>query len=421
MKLAVLVIFAFCMAFTAAFGRPDGRRSRASWGMDRTDERVIAWKTSVQKYEKKRVDVSESEQRALQAIYRDIEIAYTNNQVEAMTQAMACVSNRVDYVQDGLYSGLVGGIEKYFVSCFLSYRRRGDFDSPVEFENFLSLHTKMAFFLGNCYCRRNCYDGHASAMMLRIEYGTFEVLKKYIDQFHNEGAKIFKAIAQKYQENWIAHIESDHGFIRRDAHFQFDMAWPLIELGKTTRERARVGALSGVTPLIVNGYTPKWVDEFYNGDELKLKSIYDDIKNAYTSNQVKVMVRAMVRALACSSHAGGRSQFDADFVLKHLYDKSFLDYGNIIQLKSQQECERVIATNTGMALFLCCRHYDEIFRRDIAPEELKRKTSNMLKEYVDQFHRNGNKDFEKIAQKYLAIWTAHSGEPISLKWLDEFK
>ena len=33
----------------------------------------------------------------------------------------------------------------------------------------------------------------------------------------------------------------------------------------------------------------------------------------------------------------------------------------------------------------------------------------------------GRKDFERVAQKYLDIWTAHSVATPSLNWLDEFK
>ena len=117
----------------------------------------------------------------------------------------------------------------------------------------------MALFLGNYSCKRNDYGFVQTAW---IEYGTFEVLKRYVDQFHDEGKKDFEAIAQKYLDNWILHIESDQGFIRRNAHYQMDMSWPAIELGKITREDARRGALTGANTLIKLGYTPKWLDEF---------------------------------------------------------------------------------------------------------------------------------------------------------------
>ena len=237
---------------------PSEESRHPAWGLDRTDTRVIAWKKSVQKYEKKRIDVGEAEQQALRAIYHDIQVAYTNNQVEAMTRAMACVSNRVDNIPDAVYRELAGGIEDLFCMQFRACKPRSAFDSLADFENFVALHAKMALFLGNYSCKRNDYDFVQTAW---LEYGTFEVLKRYVDQFHNEGKKDFEAIAQKYLDNWIAHIESDQGFIRRHAHYQMDMSWPAIELGKITREDARRGALTGANTLIKLGYTPKWLDE----------------------------------------------------------------------------------------------------------------------------------------------------------------
>ena len=253
MNLLIILYFA-CQSLLSP---PEGSRHHA-WGLNRTDARVIAWEKSVQKYEKKRIEIGEAEQQALRAIYRDIQVAYTNNQVEAMMQAMACVSNRVDNIPNVLYRELSGGIEDLFCMQFRACKPRSVFDSLADFDNFVALHTKMALFLGNYSCKRNDYGFVQTAW---IEYGTFEVLKRYVDQFHDEGKKDFEAIAQKYLDNWILHIESDQGFIRRNAHYQMDMSWPAIELGKITREDARRGALTGANTLIKLGYTPKWLDE----------------------------------------------------------------------------------------------------------------------------------------------------------------
>lgn len=254
MELLVILYLAY-----AHLVHPHEARHHYPLQLERTDERVIAWGKSVQKYEKKRIDVGETEQQSLHAIYHDIQVAYTNNQVEAMTRAMACVSNRVDNIPDALYRELTGGIEDLFCMQFRACKPRSVFDSLADFENFVALHTKMALFLGNYSCKRNDYGFVQTAW---IEYGTFEVLKRYVDQFHDEGKKDFEAIAQKYLDNWILHIESDQGFIRRNAHYQMDMSWPAIELGKITREDARRGALTGANTLIKLGYTPKWLDEF---------------------------------------------------------------------------------------------------------------------------------------------------------------
>ena len=200
---------------------PQGERCHYPLQLERTDERVIAWEKTIQKYEKKRIEIGEAEQQALRAIYRDIQVAYTNNQVEAMTRAMACVSNRVDNIPDALYRELAGGIEDLFCMQFRACKPRSAFDSLADFENFVALHTKMALFLGNYSCKRNDYGFVQTAW---LEYGTFEVLKRYVDRFHDEGKDDFEAIAQKYLDKWIAHIESDSGFIRRHAHFSMDMS-----------------------------------------------------------------------------------------------------------------------------------------------------------------------------------------------------
>ena len=113
MELLVILYLAY-----AHLVHPHEARHYYPLQLERTDERVIAWGKSVQKYEKKRIDVGETEQQALHAIYHDIQVAYTNNQVEAMTRAMACVSNRVDNIPDALYRELTGALKISFVCNF---------------------------------------------------------------------------------------------------------------------------------------------------------------------------------------------------------------------------------------------------------------------------------------------------------------
>ena len=253
-----LLIVIFYLAYAGTIDRPnDGSCPKLQ--LERNDARANAWEKSVQKYKKKRIDVTEAEQLSLKELYRDIGNAYTNRQIEAMAQAMACVSNRIDFIQDDLFFELNTGILRLFGGRFFDSGRSCHFASTAEFERFVELHTKTALFLGDCYCRRNDYD---SGMMVWIEYQTFIALRKFVDQFHREGKTDFEQVAQKSLDKWIEHIESDQGFIRRNAHYQMDMSWPLIELGKITREGARRGALSGVDILIKHGYTPKWLDEF---------------------------------------------------------------------------------------------------------------------------------------------------------------
>ena len=212
-----------------------------------------------EKYNRTRIDVGETEQLALKSIFRDIENAYTNYQVEAMAAAMAKVSNRIDRVQNQLYIDLHWGMMGFFSNYFKSRGgRRRQFGSPAEFECFVKAHTMAALFLGECYCRRNEYDGP----LVCLEFETFEVLKEYVDQFRNAGMKDFEESAQVFMEKWIEHIESDQGFIRRCAHWQMDSYEIGIVRGQFSREEAIQWARNAAKPLILRGYTPKWLDEF---------------------------------------------------------------------------------------------------------------------------------------------------------------
>ena len=205
------------------------------------ENRAVAERIALKKFERylpKRIDIEEAEQLALKSIFRDIENAYTNYQVEAMAAAMAKVSNR-----------------NYFKS---RGGRRRQFGSPAEFECFVKAHTMAALFLGECYCRRNEYDGP----LVCLEFETFEVLKEYVDQFRNAGMKDFEESAQVFMEKWIEHIESDQGFIRRCAHWQMDSYEIGIVRGQFSREEAIQWARNAAKPLILRGYTPKWLDEF---------------------------------------------------------------------------------------------------------------------------------------------------------------
>lgn len=411
MELLVILYLAY-----ANFVHPHEVRHHYPLQLERTDERVIAWEKSVQKYEKKRIEVDAAEQQSLRAIYHDIQVAYTNNLVEAMTRAMASVSNRVDNIPDVLYRELVGGLKDHFWEL-LSCKPCSAFTSSTDFGSFIALHTKMALFLGDCDCKRNNYD---YAQTVWIEYRTFEALKKYVDQFRNEEKKDFEVIAQKCLDNWIAHIESDLGFIRRYAHFNMDMSRIAVQVGWISLSRARLGAFVGVGLLAKGGYTPKWVDEFYDADELRLKSIYRDIQSAYTNNQIEAMTQAMARVPAHFGRTDCRPYFDCDRSLELLFDEYFINKNTPRQFESLSDFACFLALNTEMALFLCNYDKDQS-RTPMEPGEIKWKTSRILKKYVEQFHHEGRKDFERVARKYLDIWAVHSGANSSFKWLKEFK
>ena len=443
MNLLIILYLAYANVLSSL-----GVRHRHTGWLDRNDERVIAWEKSVQKYERKRIAIDATEQLALKSTFQDIENAYTNYQVEVMVSTLANVSNRIDCVQDQLFKNLQSGIARFFAVHFIQrLGRRSQFATPSDFERFLASHTQVALFIGECCCRRNDY---LSGELRWVEYQTFGALKEYVDLFRSAGREEFAIVAQKFLDKWIEHVESEQGFIRRYAHFQQDMSWPEIHLGKITPEGVRRSAISAASPLIKLGYTPKWLDEFFDTDELKLIAIYGDIKNAYTNGQIEAMTLAMARVSPYFGRTKGRPQFGFDLVLKIQFRERFINGDNCRRFESLSEFEHFVTLHMNMALFLCECDYEDASVWDEDLMELERKTFLMLRAYVDKFHGEGKRDFVEVAQKNLDAWIAHidskqsftcriynfyKGHPggghfvvrafiehgYTPKWLDEFK
>ncbi len=409
MNLLILIAYMVHAGGLSPLGKS---HSRAGWlGLDNASARV--WERPVQTYERRRIDVGESEKIALGEIFRDIENAYSNSNAVTMARAMSSVSNRVDNMQDELYIKLSNGLVGLFNERFLGGGQLHQFSSPAEFEHFARLHMGMALFLGGHHCRRNEYDGRPRW----IEYRTFEVLKQYESFFRDDGKNDFAIVARRLLDEWAEHIESDEGFIRRCAYYDVDATRPLIQQGKLTPGEVRFSVFMTVCHVIKCGYTPKWLDEFYNAEGLRLRGMYDAIVGAYTNNQMGAMSRAMARVQNYWGRVNQRAYFDSDWLLEMFFDEYFINNNTPRRFESLSDFSRFLALNTEMAFFLC--NYDNgLSRTPIEPGKLKRKTIKMLKAYADQFHHEGRKDLEKIAQKYLGVWTTYNGPIPSLKWLD---
>ena len=213
-----------------------------------------------QKYDRTRIDIDEAEQLALKSLFRDIENAYKNYQLEAMEKAMANVSNRIDHIQGQLFMDLHWGMMSFFANYFIHGALHRRFDSSIEFETFLATHTRAALFMGECYCRRNDY---CDSLLEWIEIETFRILKALVEKFRKDGRRDFEATAQKFLDMWVVHIESSQGFVRRYAHYLLENDLSLIEVGRRgTREEIVNRARKSADALIRRGYTPKWLDEF---------------------------------------------------------------------------------------------------------------------------------------------------------------
>ena len=259
----ILILIAY-IAYVGAFGHTNDQTCAADeprvYQLIPPEETKRARREFEAKYNMTRIDVDEAERLALKTVFQNIENAYTNYQIAAISDAMANVSNRIDRVQNQLFRDLHSGLFHFFMEYFIHGTRRRKFDTSADFERFLVVHMKMAIFLGECYCRRSDYF---DAIPMLIEANAFNVLKTCIDRFHKEGRREFEEIAQKSLDMWITHIESEQGFTRRYAHWIYDDTVSLIGIGRgRTRERAISGARGSAELLIRYGYTPKWLDEF---------------------------------------------------------------------------------------------------------------------------------------------------------------
>ena len=136
-----------------------------------------------------------------------------------------------------------------------------DFDSPVQFAEYLQLNVAAALFLGGAYARRQYFESSS-----HVECRTLYCLKQYEAKFEKEGKAELRDVAAKALSFWIAWIESPNGFTRRYAHRKvrdFDYIRLVKPEFTLTRKQAMSNAYAyAKTVLSKSGYTPSWLSEF---------------------------------------------------------------------------------------------------------------------------------------------------------------
>ena len=181
--------------------------------------------------------------------YPEIEEAYTNNQVVAMKRAMTRVSNRHGSDYRRPFLKMDEHLIKLFKRNFIESGKIKQFDSLEACTRFMLANVEMALFLCGCEYKRG--TGGVDFEMGEVECGTYMALRKYAEEFHNEGKSDFEAVVQKCLDTWIAHIDSNQAFLRGLTFYY-----------KAYNPGIRDGLPPAVNKLISNGCTPKWVDEF---------------------------------------------------------------------------------------------------------------------------------------------------------------
>lgn len=193
------------------------------------------------------------------SVYDDIVMAYTNQDLQAMRDAISMLPNATCQRK----WQAVGGAERHFLSIlnesFLRLKVLLDFETVEEFERYAGIGVEAARFYGESNIRRKSCE-----IPIAVEYWTLDVLKKYSKKFHEQGRNDLESAADRYLRYWIARIEGPDGLTRQCAWHA--LKYNTIYIGALKPERALTEeqgillARQTAIGLVRCGYRPKWVE-----------------------------------------------------------------------------------------------------------------------------------------------------------------
>ncbi len=356
--------------------------------------------------------LSKDEYAKLNTLFTQLTDAYTNGYYDV-------VARQIDTVPDLIYSApgqsfrrIVSPLQSEFEAGFLSSSALlKEFEDATALSRFLNANFKIARRFGGIDVIR-CDWGKLAK---RIEPEVLLQLKRYREKFRTEGNERLVQVVDRFTNEWCRHIESEDGCTRQ-------YMWRVVDSYLISRKRivrqhggdmwiSREQIFRIVRPeadqLIEAGYTPKWMDEFCDEDYLVLKAIYRDIENAYTNNLTRALHQSISRV---SSHLGrdyGRPFLDLDKALMSLFKKSFVEHRDLRCFETLEEFERFASVNVETAHFLCSCEFHYGADATFWMRDLESLTFQVIRDYVDRFHREGKREFEMSAQKHLEAWIAH--------------
>lgn len=206
----------------------------------------------------RRTLMNDKEKEELKCIYKGMVAAYTNCQTTALLAHVACVSNQLDGLIGNTHREFDGELIDLFHKRFLHREEPILFKSSADFESYALANIHLAKFIGRTYVQRRQFGGG----LMSLECFTFRRLKMYCDRFRELHLVELQLSAEKMLSIWVAHIESEDGFTRRQIIYEYDYQRLGMKLGKIDSHHPpqyNVGVAQG---LIASGYTPKWLAGF---------------------------------------------------------------------------------------------------------------------------------------------------------------
>lgn len=205
----------------------------------------------------------------LTSIFKDIVVAYTNEDLRAMRKCISCLP-RIYY---RLQWQAANGFETHFLGVlndsFLRIKKLRDFSCVEDFDRYAEISLAAARFYGESDLRRNCFD-----FPIAVEYLALKVLQQYKEKFLAEGRKDLADAADRHIDEWKTRIDSADGLTRQCAWLC--LKYNTVYIRALRPERAmtdaegRVQARQYVRGLLSNGYRPRWLeDEFPCSEEQK--------------------------------------------------------------------------------------------------------------------------------------------------------
>ena len=201
--------------------------------------------------------ITHAESNEVERAIADVVKAYANGQESVMQERIAMIPKFLPVVENVSYSNLMSPIWGLADEFW-----RGDssmtFNSVNELDSYLCLNSALMRFVGDLDSKRHPLSGYSMV----VETETMIRLHEFRARFENVGQNDFVKCVNKYINDWIEHVESEDGYIRRYAWFQVslqydhikDRSWTYGQLFRWARFHA-----SGIIRKC--NYRPKWLDE----------------------------------------------------------------------------------------------------------------------------------------------------------------
>lgn len=196
------------------------------------------------------------EQGELVSAYRNLYVAYTNGDVDAMQDCMVRMPSTISNVLTRVLCVAERDFYEFVYSTFLTSTNLVEFANVEDVRRYFRVNLLAVRFLGDTDLSRRAYSG-----LISMERRVLKKLNCYKEKFHNERRADMEACVDGFLAQWIEHIESERGYTRMYMRGQVTLQYDHILKDGWSQEMLLDAIRRYADGLIRAGYTPKWLDE----------------------------------------------------------------------------------------------------------------------------------------------------------------